>query len=196
MQDMNNLESYFLQDIERQSRLEIDKLKEEQDATCKRALDEIQTELKKEATTILEQELKDLTSEYTVKNSKINEEKNRKLMKKREEMTNLIFDEATTKLQAFVKSDAYIAAMKQQLSDLHIDADQELVFYISAVDEQRQKDIFMDVSHAVIKVDPLICIGGFRMENERAGIVVDETLDTRISDEKAWFYANSSLAIR
>ncbi len=46
------------------------------------------------------------------------------------------------------------------------------------------------------KCDADILLGGFRMECEEKGIVVDETFDTGIDEQKDWFYTNSGLFIK
>lgn len=197
MQEIKDIKQYFLNDIKRQSQAEIERLKQEQEAVKEKAIAEIHEEAQKEAKAFLEQELKDLTAEYTVKNSRINEERNRRLMQERDALTAEIFMQASKKLQAFVQTDAYVRHMKQKLSQLHVSAlTEDVVFYIGACDEQRYKEIFQGFDHVKVEVDPHIQLGGFRMEDERAGMVVDETLDTHLEDEKAWFYANSSLAVR
>lgn len=195
MQNMNELEQYFLQDIKRQSDVEVERLKQEQKAVQEKAILEIQRETQKEAKTVLDQELNELTLEYTVKNSKITEEQNRKLMLKREALTAKLFQEVEHKLHVFVASEEYVAYLQEQVLALALD-DEAVVFYIRKEDEKYGNDIFQLHDNVQVKIDPNIKIGGFRMENEQAGIVVDETFDSRLEDEKKWFYANSSLSIR
>lgn len=195
MRNMNELEQYFLQDINRQSDVEIERLKQEQKAVQEKAILEIQRETQKEAKTVLDQELNELTLEYTVKNSKITEQQNRKLMLKREALTAKLFQEVEHKLHVFVASEEYVAYLQEQVKALALD-DEAIVFYIRKEDEKYGKDVFQLHENVQVKIDPNIKIGGFRMENEQAGIVVDETFDSRLEDEKKWFYANSSLSIR
>lgn len=195
MQDISNLEEYFLNEIKRQSDVEVEQLKKQQDEIRTKAIDEIRLEIQREVQTNLEQDLKEMASEYTVKNSKVKEEKNRKLMLKREELTNQIFDEVTLKLRTFMKTDEYQKYLQRQVDNLHVN-DVEVTFYISKQDENVMKEVFKNYKKATVVVDKHIQIGGFRMENEQKGIVVDETFDARLQDEKTWFYANSSLAIR
>lgn len=195
MQDISNLEEYFLKEINRQSDLEVERLKQQQDEERNQAINEIQAEIQRETQINLEQDLKEMASEYTIKNSKIKEAKNRKLMLKREELTNLIFQEVTQKLDAFINTKEYSTYLCEKVEALKVN-DQEVIFYISKKDEHLAKEVFKSCKKAAIVVDKHIQIGGFRMENEQKGIVVDETFDARLSDEKTWFYANSSLTIR
>ncbi len=39
-------------------------------------------------------------------------------------------------------------------------------------------------------------LGGFRLECIEKGIVVDETFDTGIDEQKEWFYQNSGLFVK
>lgn len=195
MHNMNELEQYFLQDIKRQSDVEVERLNQEQKAVHDKAISEIQSETQKEAKTVLDQQLNELTLEYTVKNSKITEEQNRKLMLKREALTAKLFQEVEHKLRVFVASEEYVSYLQEEVQALALD-DEAIVFYIRKEDEKYRKDIFQLHENVQVKIDPNIKVGGFRMENEQAGIVVDETFDSRLEDEKKWFYANSSLSIR
>ena len=46
-----------------------------------------------------------------------------------------------------------------------------------------------------ILADENIHIGGMKLMNQGAGIFVDETLDSRLEDQKPWFYSHSGLSI-
>ena len=46
-----------------------------------------------------------------------------------------------------------------------------------------------------ILADEAIKIGGIKVMNQSSGIFMDETLDSRLEDQKPWFYSNSGLTI-
>lgn len=48
---------------------------------------------------------------------------------------------------------------------------------------------------AQIKTDPKIRIGGFKLRNSKAHILVDETLDERLEEQRLWFLQNCGLRI-
>jgi len=46
-----------------------------------------------------------------------------------------------------------------------------------------------------ILADEAIKIGGIKVMNQSSGIFLDETLDSRLEDQKPWFYSHSGLTI-
>ena len=46
-----------------------------------------------------------------------------------------------------------------------------------------------------ILADESIRIGGLKVMNQSSGIFMDETLDSRLEDQKPWFYSHSGLVI-
>ncbi|MEG1066748.1 MAG: hypothetical protein RSD85_04270, partial [Erysipelotrichaceae bacterium] len=50
-------------------------------------------------------------------------------------------------------------------------------------------------SNADFKEDDTIVIGGFKIITN-TGIIIDETLDTLLNEQKEWFYNNAKLNIK
>ena len=46
------------------------------------------------------------------------------------------------------------------------------------------------------KIDEDIVLGGLRVEYEAQGIVLDESFDTSLEEQKEWFYANAGLYVK
>ena len=49
--------------------------------------------------------------------------------------------------------------------------------------------------HCSLLAEEAIHIGGIKVMNQSSGIFLDETLDSRLEDQKPWFYSNSGLTI-
>ena len=47
-----------------------------------------------------------------------------------------------------------------------------------------------------VEVSDKILIGGFIIENEATNVVVDESLDSALENQKDWFYKTSGLMIK
>ena len=47
-----------------------------------------------------------------------------------------------------------------------------------------------------VEVSDKIKIGGFIIENKATNVVVDESLDTALENQKDWFYKTSGLMIK
>ena len=86
---------------------------------------------------------------------------------------------------------------KKKASDLAQLGYEQVVFYVADRDQAVLKDICEAYGKPCEgKCDADILLGGFRMECEEKGIVVDETFDTGIDEQKDWFYTNSGLFIK
>ena len=73
----------------------------------------------------------------------------------------------------------------------------QVVFYVARRDER----LLPIIKEAYGKdcrgeVDDDIMLGGLRMECLAKGIVMDETFDTGMDEQKEWFYTNSGLFIK
>lgn len=191
------LEQYFKDEIKRVSHIEIDQVDQEIADIREKALQSLESDAQREAGIALEQELKELQSEHAIRLSKVHEETNRKLMAKRSELCDKVFHEATEKIKSFTQSKEYLEMLKKKAAALSATPYENVTFYVREADKAYLKDI----EHAYgkscnISVDDDIIVGGLRMECLASGIVVDETFDTAIHDEKDWFYTNSGLFIR
>lgn len=126
----------------------------------------------------------------------------RKLLLKKNDFCNQIFENVFVKLCNFTKTKKYkelflnIFNKSKNLSnqDLFNMNLKDLDFYIKSNDKILAdiiKEIFGDVSN-IIEVDD-IKIGGVKIINKKNGICLDETLDTKLLEQKTWFYSNSQL---
>ncbi len=126
----------------------------------------------------------------------------RKLLLKKNDFCNQIFENVFVKLCNFVKTDDYRKLFVKILSkdfkscfenlankDLTV-----LEFYLKSGDEvltQVVNEIFGNEVN-IFEVED-IKIGGVKIINKVSGICLDETLDTKLMEQKTWFYANSQL---
>lgn len=197
LDDKIKLEQYFEEEIKRVSDIEIAGIEQEIDEIRKKSMEGLELEAQREAGLTREQELKEMASEQAIRLSKAHEETNRKLMKKRRELTDAVFKAAKQQLKEYAVSKDYVELLKRKAADLaQLDYD-AVVFYVA----DRDKAVLKDICEAYGKpcegkCDADILLGGFRMECEEKGIVVDETFDTGIDEQKDWFYTNSGLFIK
>ena len=52
------------------------------------------------------------------------------------------------------------------------------------------------VQHLEVEVSDKITIGGFIVKNKATNVVVDESLDFALENQKDWFYKTSGLMIK
>ena len=101
----------------------------------------LELEAQREAGLTREQELKEMASEHAIRLSKAHEETNRRLMKKRRELTDAVFRAAKQQLKEFAIRKDYVELLKKKASDLAQLGYEQVVFYVADRDQAVLKDI-------------------------------------------------------
>lgn len=119
------------------------------------------------------------------------------LLLKREEITKNVFRQVRVQLIAYTRTPAYA----QMITGLARELAQRYPLEGSVIMLRR------DDYHFAVELDKIfgqkcriladenIRIGGLKLMNQTAGIFVDETLDSRLEDQKPYFYSTSGLAV-
>lgn len=197
LDEKQKLKQYFEEEIQRVSGKEIEKIESEIDTIRQKSIEEMEEEAQREAGLTKDQEIKEMMADQAIRISKLHEETNRKLMKKRRELFDAVFDEAKIKLKEYASSSECIQLLKQKASDLGKKDFDHVTFYTAKKDSELLKALQEAYGKACDgKADETIELGGFRMECESRGIVIDETFDTGLDEQKDWFYTNSGLFIK
>lgn len=193
---IEELEAYFKEEIKRVSDKEIKEIEAEMEEIRKKVISEMEDSAKSNAAIISEQEMKEMTSEHAIALSRLQDENNRKLMNKRRELTTSLFDEVTEKLRQFSRTPEYVTSMTGKLKALTGKYKSHAIICVGPQDEKLLPQFF-EVYQGDIEgfVDKAIELGGFRLRFEDEGIVIDETFDATLKDEKEKFYSNSNLII-
>ena len=189
---------YMKEEIERLANLEEEKILAEAKELEEEAYNQIKAEAKKDAEALLAKELVEISSSASVEASLSQEEKTKKLVVKRDEYVANIFKEAKEKLVAFVASKDY-----QKYLIEHIEKIGKLYQMEDSTLELREEDMrYKDElvkAYGVdleVEVSDKIKIGGFIIENKATNVVVDESLDSALENQKDWFYKTSGLMIK
>ena len=197
LDEKQKLKQYFEEEIQRVSGKEIEKIESEIDTIRQKSIEEMEEEAQREAGLTKDQEIKEMMADQAIRISKLHEETNRKLMKKCRELFDAIFDEAKIKLKEYASSSECIQLLKQKASDLGKKDFDHVTFYTAKKDSELLKALQEAYGKACDgKADETIELGGFRMECESRGIVIDETFDTGLDEQKDWFYTNPGLFIK
>ena len=189
---------YMKEEIERLASLEEERILAEAKQLEEEAYNQIKAEAKKDAEALLAKELAEISSSASVEASLSQEEKTKKIVAKRDEYVASIFKEAKDKLIAFVSSKDYqtylIKHMKEicklyQMEDSILELREEDMIY---------KDELIKAYGTALEVEASnkIMIGGFIIKNKVTNVVVDESLDSALENQKDWFYKTSGLMIK
>lgn len=190
------LEAYFKQEIQEVSQNEIDKIEKEMDKIRTRIMAEMEETARQHAQIIIDQETKEMTTDYSVAISRLADESNRKLVKKRLALTESLMNEVIDKLQVYSKTEDYKEMIINKVKVLSEKHAHDGILSVSPKDKEILDDLIESFEgHVTGKVDPEIKHGGFTLQFHQENIIIDETFDTIIKDQKERFYSNSNLII-
>lgn len=198
MQNIDQVFLYMKDEIERQAKSEEQAILNEVKALEDEAYESMKVEAKKDADLKLKQEEEEMSSNASAEISESHIERTKKLIEKRDEYVKNIFDKAREELKAFVKSDDYLPFMEAKIKKVADDfKDQQSTMYVSQDDLAIKADLIKAFGSDIdVQASDDITIGGFILENKASSLVVDETLDFALNNQKEWFNKNSGLIIR
>ena len=135
----------------------------------------------------------EITGEYAIKNI----ESQSKLFKKRDEMVQQIFSRAFDRLMEFSGSDKYKDALlsyAKEITDKF--QNNKCVVYLRRDDMKYAEDIKSVFNSEIeIKEDITIRLGGLRAYSKELELVADNTLDSKLEEQKKWFVENADLKL-
>ncbi|MEG0823809.1 MAG: hypothetical protein RR929_03345 [Erysipelotrichaceae bacterium] len=158
------------------------------------ALIEIEEEAKNNAKLVVLSEIKEAKSNAAIKKAAISTKMKKDIIGEREKLVNNVFKETKDKLDKFVASKDYKEFIAKKLNKTKKDYNYKDVTIL--MKDSNYKELAIETySNADFKEDDTIVIGGFKIITN-TGIIIDETLDTLLNEQKEWFYNNAKLNIK
>lgn len=118
----------------------------------------------------------------------------RELLTRREELALSVIADATAKLHQYAATDEYRAALMDSIKLQRDKWDHSTTtVYLCANDQNLSPQVNAALGGGEVVTSDSIKIGGFKLRNAAAGILVDETLDSRLEDAKPWFLQHCGL---
>lgn len=108
---------------------------------------------------------------------------------------NMIFDDAREQLCTFAKSDKYKGFIEKSAEAISHRVSDNPTVLIAEADSAIKATVSKYIGTAAFEIDPTIEIGGLRVKDEKSGIMIDDTLDTRLSEQKDWFLNNADMRV-
>ena len=195
--EKNNKTDNFLKAINKYSKLERQKIQNDIETVREEELKKAEANGKKMAKDFIAKEYSAVktavTGQYAVKNL----EAQGKVYKKREEITNSVFEKAFKKLKDFTSTPQYkdlLIKSAKEIADIF--KENSCVIFISENDNKFAQDIKAQFSGEVtVENDVAIKIGGIKGFCKDLKIVADNTLDSKLNSQKDWFTENSGLKV-
>lgn len=161
------------------------------------ALSSMQKEAKKDADLRLKQELEEIHQEAATQISETHTERTKKLIAKRDEYVSEVFKNAKDELVAFTKSSDYKDYLLKQAKKASENDFEHAVMYVRQEDLKFADDLKKAYGKDVaVEASDEITLGGLILENKEDALVVNETLEFALENQKSWFANNSGLMIK
>jgi vacuolar-type H+-ATPase subunit E/Vma4 len=181
-------------DVNDKANLLIERINQEIEYLRNKSIKKYKTKLDQEITAYRDNELDELklatASEISV--SKLDNKIN--LLKLREKYVVEIFDELDRKVIEFKKTDKYHQCMVKCLENYNLDYTKGF-FLVKEEDKEFFENLLKEKNiKSIVKAD-YIRLGGFKFESTELSILIDETLDSRVENQREWFQENSGFII-
>ena len=162
-----------------------DEIVVESEEKKKKAIENFKSSLKSKSEKEYLAQVHKAETDMTVALSKASFAARQEVLKHRGELTSAIYSEAEKQISAFCESDEYVKQIAEKLSEYSAQAMHGDVLLTSKRDVENAaiKAAAEDLDLA-LTADKTILLGGFRLKLFRAGIMVDETFDLKLSQLK------------
>lgn len=171
----------------------LDQAKEYKESAMKKAEADVLQELYSR----IQDEVAEIHTSATRSVSQKESKERQDLLLRREEITRSVFEQVKRRLLDFTKTPAYNDLMTEIAKELGVRCPME-----GTIVMLRREDYHLAAKlgeyfgkNVRILADEAIHIGGIKVMNQSSGVFMDETLDSRLEDQKPWFYSHSGLTI-
>ncbi len=187
----------FLKAIEKYAEEQRNKIQSEAEDFKDKELNKAEEEGLKEAYILIQRKMAQVNTQISSDLSKAEGESKKKIFIKRMEIADLVFQKAQEKLTEFTKTDKYVVSLEKSAKLIASKlTEDDIVILVSKNDLQYKDKITAAFGRdCEIKVSKDIVIGGMMGMSHKLGLLVDETLDTRLDEQHEWFYTHSGLSV-
>lgn len=196
---MTNIDQVFLymkDEIQRTAKAQEEAILDEVKVLEDEAYKSMQIEAKKDADYRLKQELEDIQSQAAIEISESHVERTKKLTEKRDEYVKNVINRVKDQLLEYTKSNEYKDFLINKAKKVVASLNDDCIIYVKKEDLKYSDDL-KTIDHIKdVKESTDIMIGGLIGENPNSLLVIDETLDFALLNQKDWFYKNSNMMIK
>lgn len=115
------------------------------------------------------------------------------IIEKRNSITDEVFSKAENRIREFADSEDYLPFLKKSVQSIVSAIGEDTVIFIRPDDEKYKPELIGLCKD--VQTDPDILLGGCRGVSSSAGMRADDTLDSRLSEQRQLFYEQSGLSI-
>ena len=163
----------------------------------RKELDDAELDALTEAYRLIQKEMAEMRNGISREMAQREMDTRRELLEKRRKITDEIFNRATERLLEFVKKEEYVSLLQKFAGQLPQKFHKPNTVICIKKEDEKFKDQIKNAfgEDCTFQVDADIQIGGLRAYNSEMGIMADESLDSLLEDQRAWFEENSGMAV-
>lgn len=187
----------FLKAIEKYAEEQRSRMRTEAEDFKKREMNTAEEEGLKEAYDLIQKEMADIHNKISAEQSAAESEGKKQIFRRRKEIEEDVFAAAEKKLLEFTDTKDYLSFLvKGVISIGSVLTEDDTVICLREKDLPYQQELKNALSRdCSFETTDAIRIGGVTGRSRRLGRIVDETLDTRLEEQREWFYAHSGLTV-
>ncbi len=146
--------------------------------------------------TYMQSKVRNIQWKYRREVTRKNLESKRKTLEFRGELVVKVFDACEQKLLAYASSEEYRKYLIEHAKKASQGFDcKGAVVLVRKEDIGLEKELLAATGAKSVAVDKANRLGGFQIENRNTGLLLDETLNGYLADQRQYFYETSGLTV-
>lgn len=193
----NEKTSNFLNAINKYAEEQRSKIQAEVEQFKKDELEKAETEILSDAYQLIQKEMAEMRLSISSELSREGMASRRELFEKRQSIMEEVFQKAAKKLEAYTHTDGYPKLLEQYASAIgRVLTQPGSILYLREADaplSDRVKAAFG--ADCAVQTVQDIKLGGLRGYNAQMGLIADETLDSKLEEQRDWFTEYSGMSV-
>lgn len=188
--------SSFLRAINKYAKEQSDAIRLEVEEFKKQEIEKATKEGIKDAYALIQKEISSKKSVIVSDLAKREQESRKQLFIKRNEIVDSVFADASKKLLEFTNTDEYHTYILNSVKEIaELFKNNDCVIYVKESDIDKAASIKEHIKNCDVVCDNSIKLGGIKGYCKALNILADNTLDTKLTDQRIWFAENSGLKV-
>lgn len=187
----------FLKAIDKYASEQQRKIEDEINLYKQKELEKAETEILSEVHSFIQDKIAEMKGSISKEISIKEMECKKKLLRRRQEIVDEVFSNCKNKLLLFTRSEKYKLFIDKSLKEISKILNKgKTIIYLKKDDLKLKEGINTNFfSECEIREKKDITIGGIYALNESLGIVIDDTLDSKLDEQHEWFAENCGLTL-
>lgn len=189
--------SNFLKAIDKYAKEQQKEIKNTATAFKRKELQKAEVEVLRDSYILIQKEMVQMRKSIDSEVSKIEIQNKKELLTLRQGLMEKVFAKAKDKLIEFTKKEDYKDLLKKSSKKISsILTGEKTLLFVKKEDMIFKDEIIKAFGkNCELKESKKIKIGGILGLNESLGLLIDETLDSKLENERSWFSENSGMSI-